>query len=308
MDNNNNWNWNDGDARRVSSVYQDEDETNAFILVNPPQNIESQTTQPQMTETQTIEQLQAANPQNTRSQATAQPQFVNPQNTSPQPTGQPQFANPQNTQSQSSEQPRSANIQNTESQNIAPQIKQPQIIETPPFDAQNNIPQPDLRGEPQNNIPQPEFHPVVLPPNTRQYDNYNNHNNYHNNKNQHTDHSAEFNEKDISENKVSAIAAYLLGPIGIIIALLLARDSAYTAFHVRQALKITICSVLLELLAAVFALFGMIPLVGIIFRMILVLTSVAWFGVLILRLIAIAQVSSGEAKEPVIIGSFTFLK
>lgn len=308
MDNNNNWNWNDGDTRRVSSVYQDEDETNAFILVNPPQNIESQTTQPQTTESQTIDQSQAATPQNIQSQPTEQPQLANSQNTQLQPIEQPQFANPQTTQSQPTEQPRTANIQNIKPQNIDPQIEQPQIIESTPIDAQPNIPQPDHRGEPQNNIPQPEFHPVVLPPNTRQYDNYNNHNNYHNNKSQHTDHSADFNEKDISENKVSSIAAYLLGPIGIIIALLLARDSAYTAFHVRQALKITICSVLLELFAAVFALFGMIPLVGIIFRMILILTCVAWFGVLILRLIAIAQVSSGEAREPVIIGNFTFLK
>lgn len=313
MDNNNNWNWNDGDARRVSSVYQDEDETNAFILVNPPQNTESQTIQPQTAETQTIEQSQAAKPQNIQSQPTEQSQLANSQNTNPQTTQpqlteQPQFANPQNTQSQSTEQSRSANIQNTEPQNIAPQIKQPQIIESTPIDAQTNIPQPDFQGEPQNNIPQPEFHPVILPTNTRQYDNYNNHNNYNHNKSQTANHSADFNEKDISENKVSAIAAYLLGPIGIIIALLLACDSAYTAFHVRQALKITICSVLLELFAAVFALFGMIPLVGIIFRMILVLTCVAWFGVLILRLIAIAQVSSGEAREPVIIGNFTFLK
>lgn len=266
MDNNNNWNWNDGDARRVSSVYQDEDETNAFILVNPPQNIESQTTQPQTAETQTMEQSQAVTPQTTQPKAT--------------------------------EQPRTATPQNTEPQNIAPQIKQPQITESTPIDAQPNG-------------PQPEFHPVVLPPNTRQYDNYDNyhnHNNYQNNKDQTNRQSADFNEKDISENKGSAIAAYLLGPIGIIIALLIARDSAYTAFHVRQALKITICSVLLELFAAVFALFGMIPLVGIIFRMILVLTCAAWFGVLILRLIAIAQVSRGEAKEPAIIGSFTFLK
>lgn len=311
MDNNNNWNWNDGDARRVSSVYQDEDETNAFILVNPPQNIESQTTQPQTTKSQPIEQSQAATPQNVQSQPIEQPQFTNPQNTQPQPTEQPQFANPQTTQSQSTEQPRSANIQNTESQNVAPQIKQPQIIESTPIDAQTNIPQPDLRGEPQTNIPQPEFHPVVLPPNTRQYDNYNNynnHNNYHNNKSQHTDHSAEFNEKDISENKVSAIAAYLLGPIGIIIALLIARDSAYTAFHVRQALKMTICSVILELFAAALALFGMIPFVGIIFKMILILTSAAWAGILILRFIAIAQVSNGEAKEPAIICNFAFMK
>ncbi|MBD5452322.1 MAG: hypothetical protein HDR25_06740 [Lachnospiraceae bacterium] len=308
MDNNNHWNWNDGDARRVSSVYRDEDETNAFILVNPPQNIKSQTTQPQTAETQTTEQAQAVNPQNIQPQPTEQPQSANPQNIQPQPTEQPQFANPQTTQSQSTEQQRSANIQNTEPQNITPQIKQPQIVESTLIDAQTNIPQPDLRGEPQNNIPQPEFHPVVLPPNTRQYDNYNNHNNYHNNKSQHTDHSAEFNEKDISENKVSAIAAYLLGLIGIIIALLIARDSAYTAFHVRQALKMTICSVILELFAAALALFGMIPFVGIIFKMILFFTSAAWVGILILRLIAIAQVSNGEAKEPAIIHNFAFMK
>lgn len=302
MDNNNNWNWDGGDVRQVSSVYRDEDEANAFILANPPQNIESQTTQPQTAESQTMEQVQAATPQNVQSQPTEGSQTVKPQNIQSQPIEQPQLANPQNTQSQPTEGSQTAKPQNTEPRNIDPQIEQPRIIESPSIDAQPTTPQPDLRGEPQPDIPRTEFHPVVLPPNTRQYENYNN------NKNKTTDHSAEFNEKDISENKVSAIAAYLLGPIGIIIALLIARDSAYTAFHVRQALKITICSVLLELLATVFALFGMIPLVGIIFRIMFVIICAAWFGVLILRLIAIAQVSSGEAKEPVIIGNFTFLK
>ena len=156
-----------------------------------------------------------------------------------------------------------------------------------------------MHDGPQDNIPQPEFHTIMLPQNTYQQQN---------NKNQRTDHSARFGQNDISENKVSAIAAYLLGPIGIIIALLIARDSAYTAFHVREALKMTICSVILEVFAAIFVLFGLIPLVGIIFKMMLLLTSVAWVGVLILRLIAIAQVSNGEAKEPAIIRNFAFLK
>lgn len=98
------------------------------------------------------------------------------------------------------------------------------------------------------------------------------------------------------------MAAYLLGPIGIIIALLIARDSAYTAFHVRQALKLTICSVVLELMAAVLALFGMIPFVGIIFKLVLAILCVIWLGILVLRLIAIAQVCDGEAREPAVIG------
>ena len=55
MDNENNWNWSDGDTRQVSSVYQAEDEANAFILVNPPQDIESQNTEAQNIEIQNIE-------------------------------------------------------------------------------------------------------------------------------------------------------------------------------------------------------------------------------------------------------------
>jgi len=251
------WDWNDKEARQVSSVYRDDDETNAFILINPPQS-----TKPEK------EKQQAAKPHPEEFQ-TVQPQPAESQAT--QPT-------------------------------------HPQIIESQTIDAQEKAPQPKLREETQNNIPQPEFHPIVLPPNTQQYDNYNNYNNCNNNKSQTANRSTTFSEKDLSENKVSAIAAYLLGPIGIIIALLIARDSAYTAFHVRQALKITICSILLEIFAAILALFGMIPLVGIIFRIMLIITCAAWFGVLVIRLIAIVQVCSGEAKEPAIIGNFEFMK
>lgn len=114
-----------------------------------------------------------------------------------------------------------------------------------------------------------------------------------------------FTPEDISENKVSAMAAYLLGPMGIIIALLIARDSAYTAFHVRQALKLTVCSVALEIIAAILALFGMIPLVGIIFKLVFIIICAIWLGVLVLRLVAIAQVCDGEAREPVIIGKMS---
>lgn len=292
MDNENNWNWGNGDERQVSSVYKDEDETNAFILVNPPKDIESQTTT-----AQTAKQSQEAVPQ------VLQPQTVELQNIK----GTTQSLEPlqetasQTTEPQIIEQPQSSEPKTLQPRNIESKPVQP--IESQPTPVQDSARQSEMhsnsQNNPQNNIPQPEFHPIVLPQNAYQQQNHNN---------QHTDYSARFGQNDISENKVSAIAAYLLGPIGIIIALLIARDSAYTAFHVRQALKMTICSVILEVFAAIFALFGLIPLVGIIFKMMLLLTFATWMGVLILRLIAIAQVSNGEAKEPPIIRNFAFLK
>lgn len=54
------------------------------------------------------------------------------------------------------------------------------------------------------------------------------------------DHTAEFDPKDISDNKVFAMLCYLMDFIGIIVALLATHSSKYTMFHVRQALKITV--------------------------------------------------------------------
>ena len=58
------------------------------------------------------------------------------------------------------------------------------------------------------------------------------------------DHTAEFDQKDISDNKVFAMIAYLIGTMGIIIALLASHKSPYAMFHVRQALKFTVLSTL----------------------------------------------------------------
>ena len=58
------------------------------------------------------------------------------------------------------------------------------------------------------------------------------------------DHTAEFDPKDISDNKVFAMICYLMGFIGIIVALLATNSSKYAMFHVRQALKIEVASIL----------------------------------------------------------------
>lgn len=109
------------------------------------------------------------------------------------------------------------------------------------------------------------------------------------------DHTAEFDPKDISDNKVFAMLCYLIDFIGIIVALLATHSSKYTMFHVRQALKITVVSIL-----SVFVL--IIPFLGwIAFP---ILQGIIW----VIKIISFFQICSGKAKEPAIIRSFGFLR
>lgn len=109
------------------------------------------------------------------------------------------------------------------------------------------------------------------------------------------DHTAEFDPKDISDNKVFAMLCYLMDFIGIIVALLATHSSKYTMFHIRQALKITVVSIL-----SVFVL--IIPFLGwIAFP---ILQGIIW----VIKIISFFQICSGKAKEPAIIRSFGFLR
>lgn len=109
------------------------------------------------------------------------------------------------------------------------------------------------------------------------------------------DHTAEFDPNDISDNKVFAMLCYLMDFIGIIVALLATHSSKYTMFHVRQALKITVVSIL-----SVFVL--IIPFLGwIAFP---ILQGIIW----VIKIISFFQICSGKAKEPAIIRSFGFLR
>lgn len=88
---------------------------------------------------------------------------------------------------------------------------------------------------------------------------------------------------------------YLMDFIGIIVALLATHSSKYTMFHVRQALKITVVSIL-----SVFVL--IIPFLGwIAFP---ILQGIIW----VIKIISFFQICSGKAKEPAIIRSFGFLR
>ncbi|MBE6542476.1 MAG: zinc ribbon domain-containing protein [Ruminococcaceae bacterium] len=110
-----------------------------------------------------------------------------------------------------------------------------------------------------------------------------------------TDHTARFTKEDISSNKVLAMIPYLMGWVGIIIALLASGTSEYASFHVKQALKIQVVTILSVLL-------NIVPLLG----------TIA-FGILgvvlfVVNIICFVNVCKGLAKEPLIVSSIPFLK
>ena len=109
------------------------------------------------------------------------------------------------------------------------------------------------------------------------------------------DHTAEFNPKDISDNKVFAMAAYLMGVVGIIITLLAAQKSDFAMFHARQSLKLSLCEILTAILLIV-------PILG------WIAAPICLIILFVVRVIMFFQVAKGQAKEAPIIGSFGFLK
>ncbi len=113
-----------------------------------------------------------------------------------------------------------------------------------------------------------------------------------------TDHTSEFDAQDISENKIFSLICYLMGIIGIIIALLGARTSKYVAFHVKQALKISIIEAISGIVAVLLGWTFIIPIILCIFIVLLY----------VIKIICFIQVCQGRAKEPVIINYISFLK
>lgn len=112
------------------------------------------------------------------------------------------------------------------------------------------------------------------------------------------DHTAEFEQGDIAQNRLYAMLVYLLGLVGILIAMLGARDSAYASFHVRQGLKLTVLDALLAIAAALLCWTVIVPIAAGVCLVILVAV----------RLIGFADVCQSKAVEVPIVRSFGFLK
>ncbi|MEI3221687.1 MAG: DUF4870 domain-containing protein [Dorea sp.] len=112
------------------------------------------------------------------------------------------------------------------------------------------------------------------------------------------DHTSEFTAKDISDNKVIAMLVYLMGTIGIIVALLASKDSPYLSFHVRQALKFTVLEVLTGIITLLLFWTFIVPIAAGIFGIVL----------FVCKIIAFFSICKGNAKEPYVVRSFNFLK
>ncbi len=112
------------------------------------------------------------------------------------------------------------------------------------------------------------------------------------------DHTDEFSGQDVADHKLLGMLVYLLDFVGVVIALLAAKESEYTAFHMKQSMKFTILEALLLIVTILLGWTVIVP----------VLTAICFAMLLILKLIAVYQVSAGKSIEPAIIRSMKFLK
>ncbi|MBE6818936.1 MAG: DUF4870 domain-containing protein [Ruminococcaceae bacterium] len=111
-------------------------------------------------------------------------------------------------------------------------------------------------------------------------------------------HTAEFDSEDIAENKIFAIAAYLFGAIGIIIAVLCAKDSAFVKFHIKQVLRLSVVMLLTAIITSALCWTIIVGIAGGVFMCI----------ISVIYIIGFVQACKGEAKDLAIIKKFKFLK
>ena len=111
------------------------------------------------------------------------------------------------------------------------------------------------------------------------------------------DHTEKFSKSDISDHKLLCMLVYLLDFFGMIIALLAAKESEYTAFHMRQSMKYTVLEALIGIATVMLSWTFIVP----------ILALVAVIILMVLKLISFAQVCKGQAKEPAIVRSIKFL-
>lgn len=112
------------------------------------------------------------------------------------------------------------------------------------------------------------------------------------------DHTAEFHPMDISDNKVYAMLCYLMGTLGIIIALLASSDSPYLKFHIRQAVKLSVTSILVIIAGCFLVWTIIVPIAAIVCSVI----------IFVLRIIAFFQICGGRSVEPAIVRTLGFLR
>lgn len=111
------------------------------------------------------------------------------------------------------------------------------------------------------------------------------------------DHTAEFSQEEIHDNKLFAIMVLFGSFMGIIIALLACKDSAYIKFWVKQEIKVLVAVVLLAIVASVLAITVIVPIAA----------GICIVAIAVCEIIAFVNICNNKAIEIPIIRSLKFL-
>lgn len=115
-----------------------------------------------------------------------------------------------------------------------------------------------------------------------------------------SDHTAEFEENDVKENKLYALAAYALSVVGVIIAMLANgnKKSAYLDFHIKQSLALTIAETIVYILTGLLSWTCIVLIAG----------GVAIIALYVVRFICFYKTCQNKSVEAPLINKLTFLK
>ena len=118
------------------------------------------------------------------------------------------------------------------------------------------------------------------------------------------DTSAEYDKKDVEDNKIMAVLAYL--GILFLVPLLAAPNSKFARFHANQGIVLAITEVAYSIVYSILAaIFSMIPVLGGILTVVL---GLVWIVFLVFVILGIVNAVNGKAKELPVIGKFRILK
>lgn len=109
-----------------------------------------------------------------------------------------------------------------------------------------------------------------------------------------------FDARDIEENRVMGVFAYLSWLV--LIPLFAAKDSPFARFHCNQGIMLAIAELAVSVLCGILS---HVVLIGWIFRLAEALVNLAC---VVLSVIGIVNASQGRAKELPVVGGFRLLK
>lgn len=114
------------------------------------------------------------------------------------------------------------------------------------------------------------------------------------------DHTAEFAPEDVHNNKLLALLCYIMGIIGVVVALLskASDNSPYLSFHIKQALKLAITQMLIGIITVLLCWTCIVPFAG----------AVCSVIILVVQIICFFQTCSNKSVEAPIVRSLPFLK